>query len=246
MIQNYLEKFGFDKKEAKLYLALLELGEGTIQDMSRKSGLKRTTVYNTIDSLKKRALISSTIRGKKTLYLAEDPRTINNNLEEKKAMLNKIMPELLSITNFLEKKPTIKYFEGIDGIKEIYKDILNYPGQENLAWWSESYEVFGENFFYEYYLPLRIKKKILSRVITQDNKYWRKIQKNDTKELRQIKLAPLNARLFELEISLYGNSKIGIMSFQEKFGLIIESRALYNTLKSIFELQWQSLAQTQT
>jgi hypothetical protein len=46
-----------------------------------------------------------------------------------------------------------------------------------------------------------------------------------------------------VEISLYGQTKIAVLSFEEKFGLIIESKDVFDTLKAIFELIWQSLSE---
>jgi HTH-type transcriptional regulator, sugar sensing transcriptional regulator len=241
MMQGKLEKIGFHPKEAKLYLALLELGEGSIVDISRKSGLKRTTVYNILDALKNRGLISENKKGKKILYIAEDPRSLGEDLKEKEALYHKTLPELMSIANFFEKKPAIKYFEGISGIKEVYKDELKYPSSELLCWWSESYDIFGDEFFYDFYMPERIKKKIFVRAIMPDNEKMEKYNQENQQQLRQIKLADLEPTFAELEISLYGQNKTSIKSFQEKFALIIESKALYNTLKNIFELQWRSL-----
>jgi len=241
MLQKNLEKLGFENKEAILYTALLELGEASIVDIARKSGLKRTTVYHTLDSLKTRGLISQTKRKKKVFYIAEDPRSIEQELREKELLFKKTLPELMSIANFLERKPIIKYFEGLSGIKESYKDQLNYGHDEILTWWSESYKIFGDEFFFDYFMPERLRKKIWVRAIACHSHYMESQKKEDEKSLRKIKLANLEPTFAELDISLYGKRKVAINSFHEKFAIIIESKALYNTLKNIFELQWKNL-----
>ena len=126
MLQNKLQQLGFEEKEAKLYAALLELGEAGIVDIARKSGLKRTTVYHILDNLKLRGLVSQTKKDKKVSYIAEDPRSIGEDLKEKERLFQKTLPELLSIANLMEKKPVIKYFEGLNGIKEAYRDQLSH------------------------------------------------------------------------------------------------------------------------
>ena len=66
------------------------------------------------------------------------------------------------------------------------------------------------------------------------------VQKYDKQHLRQLRLIDFKDGLFfEVEINLYAGNKIGIMSFKEEMGLIIESKKIYNTLKAIFELQWE-------
>ncbi len=58
----------------------------------------------------------------------------------------------------------------------------------------------------------------------------------DEKYLRQSRLTPKNEMPFEVKINIYGRGLIGILSFKEKIGLTIESRKIYKTLKSIFEM----------
>jgi len=62
MLNKELEKIGLSKKEAKVYLACLELSEATIGQISKKSGVKRTTVYDIVESLKEKSLISSSTK----------------------------------------------------------------------------------------------------------------------------------------------------------------------------------------
>jgi len=97
MLQNELEKLGLDDKEIQVYLSLLEIGEANIAKITKKSGVKRTTVYNAIESLKGKGLVSSTMRKQSTLYVAEDPRKLEQGLNEKLLSLKNILPELLSI-----------------------------------------------------------------------------------------------------------------------------------------------------
>lgn len=241
MLEKELNKIGLDDKEAEVYLGLLELGEANIQQISKKSKVKRTTVYDIVESLKEKALVSSTKKNKKVLYYAEDPRRLEDNLEEKKNVLKGIMPQLLSITNLMDKKPKIRFFEGEEGIKEVYRDTLKYPDQELLAWVSDdAVNSFDEKFLNDYYLPKRVKNKIWVRAIAPDKPYMQKYKGMDQKSLRQTKLVSINRFPLEVELDLYGKGKIGIMSFSEKLGLIIESKKIFATLKSIFEMNWEA------
>jgi HTH-type transcriptional regulator, sugar sensing transcriptional regulator len=242
MLEKELEKYGLNDKEAKVYLGLLELGEGSIQDIGKKSGVGRTTVYYIIEGLKQRGLVSEIKKKSKTVFFAEDPRKLEEELDEKKDNLKKIIPELLSITNILDKKPKIRYFEGEEGIKEVYKDTLNFPDRETLAWASQDYsKYFDSSFLWNEYLPKRIKKRIWQRTIAPDTKEVRSFADQDEKHLRKTKLVSPEKFPFDVEINLYAGSRIGVMSFRDKIGMIIESEGIYKTLKSIFELSWEFL-----
>lgn len=243
MLDRELGKLHLNEKEARLYLALLELGEASMEEVVTKSRLKRATAYIVMDALKERGLVSSTRSGKRKRYFAEDPRTLGKILESERAAYESIIPELLSITNKLAKKPHIRFFEGESGIKSVYQDTLEYRGQEILMWGSvKAMERFDPEFLLSYYLPERLKRRISMRAIGPDVPIVQEIRSHDRQELRETRLIKNHEALpFSVEINLYSKRHIGIMSFAEQFGLIIESAEIFDTLKSFFEFQWKML-----
>jgi len=68
-----LRQFGLNDKEIKLYLTSLETGPTTVLELSKRSGIKRTNLYNYIDSMVSRGFLSLTISGNKKLYTATRP-----------------------------------------------------------------------------------------------------------------------------------------------------------------------------
>jgi len=243
MLVKELEKLGLNKKEASLYVALLELGESNLQGIADKANLKRTTIYDVLSSLKEKGLVSATKKGKRIYYYAENPKTIGIIFKEKLNRFNNVLPELLSISNLIDKKPKIQFFEGTEGIKNIFRDTLEYDKSELLSWTSpEAIEYFDIDWLWNEYVPQRLKRKIWTRSFAPNVKEMKHVQGYDKKHLRNMKLVDIdNGLFFEVEINLYGGNKVGIMSFREKFGLIIESKKIHNTLKAIFELQWKSV-----
>lgn len=243
MLSKDLERIGFNPKEANLYLAALELGDSNIQQLAKKSGVKRTTAYDIIESLKKKGLMTQSISGKKTLFHATDPRKLENEIEEQRHVVKRAMPELLAIANTLDSKPKVSFFEGHDGIKDVYRDTLNYPDQELLAWVAEeAVEHFDIDFLNNQYLPKRIEKKIWVRAIAPDVEEMHTYKEIDEKSLRKTRLTDSESFGLDVEINLYGKNKVAVMSFEEKFGMIIESKKIFDTLKNIFEMNWHSLA----
>lgn len=244
MLEKVLQKLNFEKKEARLYLALLELGEGGVDQISKKSGLKRTTVYHVIDSLKDKGYIEMAKVGKKTVYIAQNPQKIEEILDEKKQILEKVMPNLLSITNTMDKKPKIRFFEGKEGIREIYKDTLKYKDQEMQVWTTEDIlKYFDEQWLWDYYVVHRVKNKIWQRTIAPDIDFAKELTSYDEKHLRKIRLCPRDKFPMHVDITLYGKRYVGLMSFKDGIGLIIESEGIYKTLKSIFEMNWLMLSE---
>ena len=76
MFEKELQNLGLSEKEAKIYLASLELGPETVQNIAKKAGINRPTTYLQIESLKEKGLISEFQRGKKTFYAPESPNRL--------------------------------------------------------------------------------------------------------------------------------------------------------------------------
>ncbi len=104
------------------------------------------------------------------------------------------LPELLSITNFIDKKPKIRFFDGIEGIKEIFLDVLKYSGQPVWAWVTD--EVFPDYFdkeFIEYYIPKRVESKVMAYIIAPDTPKIKTYKATDIKSLRQTRIEEMGS-----------------------------------------------------
>lgn len=234
-----LSIFGLDEKEEGLYLALLELGEANLGELAKKAEIKRTTAYDVVESLHKKGLIGLSKKKKRTVYFSEDPRVLERQIDEQRQKLDAMLPELLSFANRLTKKPKIRYYEGTEGIKQVYRDTLRFPDQELLAWVAEeAVRHFDMEFLSEYYLPKRLEQKIWVRAIAPDEPEMRKYAGLDEQSLRRTRLVSRETFPFDVEINLYGKRNVAVMSFEEGFGMIIESEKLFRTMRSMFEMGW--------
>ncbi len=241
MLHEKLQKAGLNETEAKIYLAALELGETSVSRIARKSGIKRTTVYLSLENLIQKGLMSQIVKDGKKYFFAEDPRNLERLMEEKKERIAKLLPSLLSFANLIDKKPAVHHFEDTDGVKELLQDVLNYPDQEVLMLYSESSILdFEDKFFSDYFVPERVKRKISARVLMPDNEVMRQNMATNQASLRQSKILPPNLFNIQIEIMIYGKNKINLSSFKEKFGMIIESQIIHDGFKSIFETLWNS------
>lgn len=239
-IKNILEQLGLKDKKAEVYLAALELGSATVIEISKKAGIKRTTCYDILVDLIKMGLISETSKGKKRLFIGEDPEKILNDLEGKEKLFSEILPQLKSIYNIKGVKPKIRFYEGKEGLKEVYVDTLKYAG-EILAFASEDVvRVLGEEWAIDY-LKKRVKKGVHVRAVLPKTEYISKAVQKDRELLRMSKFINPEKYPFSIEINIYGHKKVALMSSREQMGIIIEGDEIYKTMKFIFELAWDIL-----
>lgn len=240
-----MEQFGLNGKKADVYLASLELGSATVIEIAKKAAIKRTTTYDILQDLEKDGLVSKTAKGKKRLFIGEDPEKIKRDLVNKERLFSEILPQLKSIHNVSGAKPKIRFYEGVEGVKEVYNDTLKYSG-EFVAFGSEDVvRILGKGWTDDF-IKRRIKRGIHVRAIVPKTEYLEKeIQARDQEHLRITKLIDIKKYPFSIEIDIYGHSKIALLSSKEMLGVIIESTEVYNTLKLIFELLWDTLPEVE-
>ena len=238
---NKVEKLGPSDNEAATYLTALEGAFGvSVAGISRKTGIKRSTVYLALATLMKQGLISMSRRGNRHVYMAEDPHIFVAKLKEQESYLRVLLPELLSLTNTLAKKPTIRFFEGVGGIKDVYRDTLEQKEGEICAWATDDItEHFDTTWLTEEYVPMRVQAKIRTRGLVPDTTDMRALVPNNAQTLRTLRFLVANEAPFSIEINIYSGRKVALVSFREEFGIIIESTTIHDTLKAIFESAWQ-------
>jgi sugar-specific transcriptional regulator TrmB len=234
-----MQRIGLNAKEAKLYLAALELGQTDISRLAKKAGVKRTTAYLIADALKERGLLNSFKKRKRAVFYAEDPRILIDQLDERKTIISGFLPQLLSQANLIDKKPVIRFYEGEEGIREIYKDTLRFPGKEQLCIYSDSsIQYAGTEYWDTFYTPKRLKLRIPSRNLYPNNVAMRKYQEKTHGQLQTTKFVDAKLLNTETEIVIYGDRQVALLSFEEEIGLIIESQKIHQGLRCLFETIW--------
>lgn len=124
-ITQELQTLGLNQKEASVFLACLELGPSTISDIARRADIKRTTVYNLIDPLLQKNILSKIPHKKSVLYRAEPPRHILTQLEERRRKFEHLLPQLESLYQSQGTKPRVQFHEGKEGIIKTYNEIFS-------------------------------------------------------------------------------------------------------------------------
>ena len=242
-----LKRLGLSNDEARVYEAVLDLGQSVVTPIASQAKVNRTTCYNILESLiNKKMLIKTSYRGK-IAYGVGDPSQIIANLEEQKKNLDTVIaeaktfqPELVKRYTQKNTKPIIRYVEGTEGLIELYEDSLRCENKkEGLRAYSSLRDITLELGDYaKHYYKERTRREIPIRGIVPDTEFGKHIKKVQTNFLRDARLVPKEKFDFSPEIYLYDN-KLAIMSFKEKFGFLLESREIVDALKVAWELAWE-------
>ncbi|MFA7209628.1 MAG: helix-turn-helix domain-containing protein [Parcubacteria group bacterium] len=241
-LEQDLKSIGLEEKEAKVYLAALELGPTSIQNLTEKSGIKRSTVYEMIKNLEKKGLVSETSKGKRRLMVASEPERLKQSITAKERLLKEILPELKSLNNIGNVKPIIRYYEGKEGLRQIYKDTLTTKNKLTL-WISpiqSMLETIGEDFLNSYVeertsLGIWVNSVYITSQRVEDYKYL-----NPTtfeKTLRRIRFTSPDINI-KNAMCIYGNKVAIISSRKEGFGFVMESADYAETMRVFHNLLW--------
>jgi predicted transcriptional regulator len=119
-----LENIGLNEKEAKVYLALLQLGKATAYSVSAKSGLKKPTTYVILQQLIEKGFAHNIPRAKKQEFTAEAPEECLAIAKEKIKLAEKGLPELLAIKKEKRTKTNVSYFENLEGVRQAHDFLI--------------------------------------------------------------------------------------------------------------------------
>lgn len=233
-----LSNLGLTSKEAKLYLALLSMGEGTVQDIAKKSGIKRPTAYVALDELRKKGAVLKAPQSKHTTYIAKSPHDLYEQRTRTLSQVAQVLPQLEALHR-TETRAKVLYFEGTPGVEE------------------SLYYRFGE------LRDTRI-EGFWAKVDTWDNKTKQVVdrwgKKNAQAGVAVRAIAPAHPSLLEYrrkDVALGWEVKnvptnhyssntsieatdlfVRITEFTTPQAIIIESREFVQTVREIFEMVW--------
>jgi len=243
-----LIKLGLSKKEASVYLAALELGEDTVQNIAKKSAVNRATTYVILEKLMGLGLVSSVEHDRKTKFIAESPSELSNILESEKreiegrrTNLDEVMNQLMAVYNTKEGKPIVRYFEGADGL-----EALDRYGHDQFKKGSEMLSIAPVDLIEKQFpqrrknaLDYRIKLGIKSRLI-YTHADGELTSTTNEKELREGVFIPRSEFPLNATIQIYPGWGVKFFNFNEGryFGVLIQSPDLADNFKLFFGLAW--------
>ncbi|MBT6773943.1 hypothetical protein HOA91_01090 [Candidatus Woesearchaeota archaeon] len=241
--ETVLKKFGLTEKEIKVFLANLELGQATVNEIANKSNTFRTYSYDILKSLMEKGLVRYFIKSGVKYFETVEPEKLINILHEKEDQIKSILPELKLLRAKTTEKPKVEFYEGKEGVKTIHEDIIKTKPKEVLVYGNteKHYEVM--QWYFPRYLKERVKNKIKARVITEETKFTKeKIKGLEKKELRRTRFFPKGFTFPTLKY-IYSN-KVAMISLGKNIvGIVTENKDVAEAEAMAFELLWKGAKQ---
>lgn len=232
-----LENLGLGSKETGVYMALLELGEATVQEVSKKAGLKRPTVYTLLRPLEEKGFISRVVRGKKVFFSPQHPRKLITEAELHLKELQEVVPQLESLFHRESGRPRIMIYEGGGALDRAYDEWFLMKGEQLYmgtlqlsqgalprTFKKMEYITFGSDF--------RIRELLAES--EEARTYARKVEK----PYREVRFIPKELLPFEIDIGMFGNRVLITSVKKEYFTISLESEEIARAFRTIFEVMW--------
>lgn len=245
-LQQDLQKLGLTDKESAVFLATLELGQETVQNISKKAKVNRATTYVILDQLRKKGLTSQFDEGKKTFYTASNPEALlslfelqKKELEEHERYFKAILPQLKSISHSGSKHPVIRFYEGRAGIESAQNDfIVEQSGKkETMRTFfplDRVSEIFTQSDIQRYKKQRQSQSVSLKVIYNSD-----KSTLPNTPDGERVKV-PANKFQFTSDVAILGDL-VRIASLGDDLSaVLIKNKAIAETFKAIFDLAWES------
>jgi len=237
-IAQALKSFGLNDREINVYVSLLELGSSKVNRIAEKSSIIRETTYGILKSLIEKGLANYVIKGGVKYFSATDPSQLISMLKEKQEIIQEVLPTLRSLTKTPYTRTQVELYEGNDGLKTVYKEIINGPQKEIRGFLNTKLAKELLPFFLPSISRERAKKRIKSLMLMDDSEESRERVKNDKKELRETRVLPV-LNNFKTGIYLFGNKTAFVMlKKDEPKGIIINDESIAQSLEEIHKYLW--------
>ncbi|MDO8339602.1 MAG: helix-turn-helix domain-containing protein [Candidatus Burarchaeum sp.] len=240
-----LERLGLTHNEAKVYLALLEVGPSATKALIRKTGIHTSKVYESLERLIQKGLANFVIEANRKKFSATDPQSIigfldekQMELEDKKKEVVKLLPSLRSLRRAALPQ-SASVFSGIKGYKAMLDNMLKELGEGG------HYDAFASGRlkaelgpFWNHFQRKKEKMGIRSRCLWDEGV---RSQKEYLKEyFGKGRFIPSGSYNAPTDIFIY-KDKVLLVSYVSKpiFAVLIHSAGMSKSYAELFNTLWK-------
>jgi sugar-specific transcriptional regulator TrmB len=245
MIEQKLSQLGFGKNDVAVYLSLFEIGKVRAGEVITATNLHRNLVYQSLDKLVERGLVTKTVVSGIAEFVANDPEHLVDEVERKKRVASAVAEELKKMQE--ESPREIVVYEGLDGIKRATRRNLEADkGETVYVLGASPHESLPElSMDWKQYHDARIKKGILFKGLyghATDSSVVRAI---DDRENTQAKFMPTNIQA-PIWFNICGDTSSIFSIDKNPLAINIKSETIADGLKQYVDALWDQQVMTFT
>lgn len=236
-----LQELGLSKNEAKVYVALLELGPSTTGPLIKKTGLYRVIVYDTLDKLLRAGLVNYSLQKNRKRFEAEHPRQLLELIKNKEIIAKTVVEDLQKLKAEKPSERGAYVYEGWKGIRaaqENYFKIMRQGAGGEYLMVGASRQLHKKlDIFFNYFHERRSKLGIPAKLLFNENN---KRFGNVKKQYRpvQIRFMPKNV-ITPSWVSTYGDMVLIGVAEDMPMAFFIRNKAVADSYRQYFYFMWE-------
>ncbi len=233
-IVNVLKEFGMSDNEIQVYTILLKFGSVTAGEIASKSKVHRINVYDILERLQERGLVSYVMIGKTKYYEAAHPKKLLQIQEDRKESLKQILPKLEGFQKLGKYPQDATIYKDLAGIKNVIDNHTNSKTPVYLFGSGWGFKEFFPHYFEIYHSRLE-RNKIKVKVLLSKG-----VKKTDLKlpKLYDARYLPLDM-LFPSSTAVYEDKVLMIMWSSHPIAILIRGKEVSDSYKKYFEVLWE-------
>ncbi len=233
MEKKLLGELGLTDIEIDVYLAILDSGSCLAGEITRKTGIHRRTVYDAINRLIEKGLVSYIKTNNRKYFEAYHPTKLLEILREKEALVKQALPELQKRFEFTKEKKETLFFKGKQAVKTVFDDQIKEEKEVLVI--ASTVEVRDIlNYYFPKFNLQRKEKKIRMKMLFSES-----LKKDDMIKripLAQIRYLPNHDS--RVSTNIYGD-KVSIIVWGEvPTATLIKEKAIADAYRNYFEILW--------
>ncbi|MBI4439442.1 hypothetical protein HY638_00550 [Candidatus Woesearchaeota archaeon] len=243
MDEKLLQEIGLSPSEMVVYVALLKTGSTKVGILIKGVSLHRSRVYEAINRLIAKGLVSYVIKNNVKFFQAADPERLlsyigeqKEKLDEKEEAIKKILPELRKPISPLVPNAEAHVLYGKEGFKTMRKDVLKQKQTLYLIG-AVGKEDKAVQYFFPNFDKLRVKSKIKMKVLYDSEVKGKPITKL---ELMETKFLPKEYSSPAV-INIYADRVVNVLwKGDNPVCFMIINKDIADSYRKWFELMWDS------
>ena len=221
---------GLTDVESRVYLKLLELRKATTGSIAKKSGIHRRTVYDALERLTIKGLVSYIKENNKKYFTPANPERLLEIMDEGRDKLKEKIAVMKPQYSLVQEAEETVFFRGKQGLKTVFDDQIMTGKEIFVLGGSKNAEDILQYYFVRYN-KLRAEKKIKLKIIFSCERIKKRFP------LTSLRYLPEEYNT-NVSTNIYGD-KVAIIHWEKLFVILIKNKDIAQTYKNYFDILWE-------
>ena len=237
MDKKILQEVGLSQKEIEIYLTLLRAENLTASKIAEKTGIYRPNVYDNLESLIEKGLVSFVISDRVKHFRAEKPEKLEEYLLEKHETLHKIIPELNQMIAQKTDETSVTVHRGKHVLRTVLTNNLNLLKKHGGIHYAMNVDdaryVENEPIYFHQFIKLIEESGINERMISPlGSKFFAGGKTSEYKFIPEEFFSPISTHIAYDTVSI-------ITWSHPLYAVVIKNKEVANSYTKHFNLLWK-------